>query len=754
VDFGIAKLLGGLDEEPVLDGDALALDAPVAFATLTRTGTRLGTPYYMAPEQVDGAASVGPAADVWALGVVAFECLTGRHPFDGPDQRALFDAIRGAAHAPARALNGELPEAFDAWFARACAREPGARFRGAAEAADMLRAALGLPAERVTAPPHEGPDASGGVRLDLGSAPTVDASSATGSVPTRPSASRQRNPRRAALMAGAALVAVAATVLGLRFGHLTSAGNAQPLPPRSADLPPAPVSTIPGAAAAFAAGMQAFGDGQSDAARRAMIRASELDPSLAGAYLRRSLYYYVSRFAITGTLGVDQAGYVEAKSHRASASEYDRALIDAFEPSYVASPDLGETERRLVDLAARFPNQSEPLYWLASVQSERGDAPSAAESASRALRLDPSLSPAVGALRATFPGTPPSAAAAILDECVRDAPTAADCFGERTYRRGQAGDCNGMADDAHAWIAADDGDRYAYLALGEALFSSGAPIEGVRDALDALEKRTPADELAIMTVHDRAALAVGAGDFATAEADARGFVDGLGASPSILMSYAATAGIIRIAMEAGQNDVADDYAMRFLKRVDAWTPTDAAEIAMPASMLAHARLAGAITRETFVRERARRVSMAEAKLTDASDKVRSMTWLYGYAMAVETPDDARDAIAALSRYPPLRDPDSSQSANATVVGALFLRAGDVDRAIPYLRRGAGTCFMMNSVWTAMHARFLLADALVAKGERDEPRALYRSILDRWSAAKPRSVTADAIRARLKALGDR
>jgi len=69
LDFGIAKPLEG--------------------NSATRTGASLGTPYYMAPEQVMSARRVTPAADVWAVGVILYELLTGRLPFEGPTPEAV-----------------------------------------------------------------------------------------------------------------------------------------------------------------------------------------------------------------------------------------------------------------------------------------------------------------------------------------------------------------------------------------------------------------------------------------------------------------------------------------------------------------------------------------------------------------------------------------------------------------------------------------------------------------------------------------
>lgn len=72
LDFGIARSVLGVSE--------------------TMRGMVVGTPHYLAPEQVRGQ-SVGPACDVWALGVVLFRCLAGRFPFDGPSVAAILNAI-------------------------------------------------------------------------------------------------------------------------------------------------------------------------------------------------------------------------------------------------------------------------------------------------------------------------------------------------------------------------------------------------------------------------------------------------------------------------------------------------------------------------------------------------------------------------------------------------------------------------------------------------------------------------------------
>jgi serine/threonine protein kinase len=75
------------------DGNAFLSDFGVARftteATLTASGVAVGTPTYMSPEQVEGRSDVGPAADIYALGLVAFELLTGQPPFTGDNPLAL-----------------------------------------------------------------------------------------------------------------------------------------------------------------------------------------------------------------------------------------------------------------------------------------------------------------------------------------------------------------------------------------------------------------------------------------------------------------------------------------------------------------------------------------------------------------------------------------------------------------------------------------------------------------------------------------
>jgi eukaryotic-like serine/threonine-protein kinase len=108
----------------------------------TATGQILGTPRYMAPEQAVGAKEVTPAADRFAMGLIAFRLLCGGHYFTGENWVGLLrDVARGPTARPSE-LGSNRGPAFDAWFARACAQAPKDRFATCAEQVEALGQAL------------------------------------------------------------------------------------------------------------------------------------------------------------------------------------------------------------------------------------------------------------------------------------------------------------------------------------------------------------------------------------------------------------------------------------------------------------------------------------------------------------------------------------------------------------------------------------------------------------------------------------
>jgi eukaryotic-like serine/threonine-protein kinase len=124
LDFGIAKWLGAHQSSGTL------------------AGQMLGTPAYMSPEHFANSASIDHRADLWGLGVIAYECMTGERPFQGETLVGLALSVCNGRYTPPSRL-ANVPDGFDAWFARAVAQDPKHRFPSARMMAEELRGLSG-----------------------------------------------------------------------------------------------------------------------------------------------------------------------------------------------------------------------------------------------------------------------------------------------------------------------------------------------------------------------------------------------------------------------------------------------------------------------------------------------------------------------------------------------------------------------------------------------------------------------------------
>lgn len=135
----------GEEQVKVLDFGVAKLVSESGVAALTNTGTAIGSPHYMSPEQARGTRSVDFRTDLWALGVIVFECVTGRRPFESEVFGDLLLRIC-TDPVPMPSSFASVPPGFDEWCQRALARAPEDRFGSAEELAQSLRAlASGVP---------------------------------------------------------------------------------------------------------------------------------------------------------------------------------------------------------------------------------------------------------------------------------------------------------------------------------------------------------------------------------------------------------------------------------------------------------------------------------------------------------------------------------------------------------------------------------------------------------------------------------
>ncbi|NUP08774.1 MAG: serine/threonine protein kinase [Polyangiaceae bacterium] len=136
LDFGVSKATAAADPKFVR----------------TNTGAVLGSPAYMSPEQARGDESIDGRSDVWSLGVILYETLTGRSPFDGNNYNQLMVNIITQPHKPVMELNPIISQELSDVVDRCLEKDPARRVRTARELADRLEDI----ASRITGTPYPG----------------------------------------------------------------------------------------------------------------------------------------------------------------------------------------------------------------------------------------------------------------------------------------------------------------------------------------------------------------------------------------------------------------------------------------------------------------------------------------------------------------------------------------------------------------------------------------------------------------------
>jgi tRNA A-37 threonylcarbamoyl transferase component Bud32 len=127
------------------DGRPIVMDFGVAHlmsGAITASGQLLGSPAYLAPEQINGAAATSHS-DLFSLAVTAYEALTARMPFDGATLAEFLFAVVELPPRPPSTMLPPLPTAYDGIFERALAKDPARRFPTAAAFVDALQSGLG-----------------------------------------------------------------------------------------------------------------------------------------------------------------------------------------------------------------------------------------------------------------------------------------------------------------------------------------------------------------------------------------------------------------------------------------------------------------------------------------------------------------------------------------------------------------------------------------------------------------------------------
>jgi serine/threonine-protein kinase len=240
LDFGIAKLT------PV-HGEASTASAR------TETGTLLGTPFYMAPEQIFGERDVDARADVWSLGIILYECLAGARPTEAESLGQVFKKIVTDGIIPLREEVSDLPLDLALLVDRMLTRDRRLRLASLSEAFTVL--------SRYAGPFAAGGSTAGGEGPARPGEPTPAGPPDPAALPTEPAMystvdrkdlGSARRSRRSALVSAAAIPLLAALALGIwvRGWALAPMPSGSPRVAASPPLPPASLGETPAASPA------------------------------------------------------------------------------------------------------------------------------------------------------------------------------------------------------------------------------------------------------------------------------------------------------------------------------------------------------------------------------------------------------------------------------------------------------------------------------------------------------------------------
>jgi serine/threonine protein kinase/tetratricopeptide (TPR) repeat protein len=716
---------GGIDaaahDEPRNDD----LDSPGGH---TRAGQLLGTPAYMSPEQVRGAA-IDPRSDVFSFGVLLYEMLAGVRPFTAESPAELHSAILRDTPRQLTELRPVVPPALQRVVDRCLQKDAALRYESCRAIACDLARSVESNGTSAAGPPREGGEDPRRV----------------GSTPARTPA----RPRRVLAVGIGSLLALASLPLFLRRdgspGSVqTSAVLAVAVPPldRAPPIAAVPVTELPlpasnsaEALAAYTAALQATRDGNWGYVTALLQRAVSLDPALAVAHLRLAMYQYVGPLAREG-----RAAFGRAVLGRARLNERDQVMLDAFEPLYRDPPDRAELVARLRAATERYPGDVEFLVTLAFLSQDPQESLRAAQ---RTIELDPRAADGwqrLGGELAELGDTEGGLRA--LARCVALSPAAADCHAERGYIHSSEGRCAEMDDDYRAALA---GSRSLIWQDGRAhaLFALGGPPESSVEIYQNKWSQLPDDIRPVIELIDRSNLNLALGEFRASESQslaARRLIastpeaDLHGRLAQLLVDLYTETGRIK---EAGR--IADDYSKRKAGWVSSPAPFDNRSMRMYWAMLR----ADVLSRDRFVEKR-------DAWLREVEPATRGLQRskvLALYAIGIENESEAREALLL---FPDLDAPADTDSRRT--LGRLYALTGRARDALPYLEKAARSCTALSSPIEYVRTSFYLGQVEEATADTAGACAAYGNVLARWGDAAPASRTVRKARTRWNALG--
>ncbi|MDI1448384.1 serine/threonine-protein kinase [Polyangium sp. 6x1] len=731
LDFGIARKLTRASADP------LGPTADGALSTMTAEGALVGTPAYMAPEQLRGE-EIDARADQFAWGVVAYELLAGKLPFRS-DKGAvsLMASILSDTPPPLTSV----PDGVWQILARALAKEPEARFASMDEVAQNLHVFVTAEDTRTITSRRN---------VVLVSTGDTRAPVAASVPPASPS-------RRPFLIAASVVAVLAAFGAAFAFRRapaepptpsLSSAvAQAGPLPTAVTDLPMPPTESA-AARLAFREGLQAIRDATWDTAIAAFDRARKADPGMAAAHLRyaslnASFDIHAAREAFRKAIGL-----------RASLSERDQAFLEALEPMLQNDPsDCATSARRFEAMVAKWPGDAELVFWYARQlldTSKSSQAERVLELTNRCVELDPQYADCWQSKQyALLPLRRSQEALVALEKCIEVSAGAVDCLNDKIKIVSSFGQCDVAAETARRWMAKEPSSPKPHVMLAGALYGSGEPEAAVRAAFDQAERRFRASGQLWHAEALAASRAMAFGQFSTGAriADAMASMTPPLPQDEIVLYHQRLFAHVELGDIDGAVQVADEFLAKSALR----TGRIIGDHALDPTVYMHSLKlrAGKETRAEF--DAARSAWIAKQDLSTTVG--RRLAWDAAYAWPAYSAELAEEALAKEAEYMrlPSGELDTSEAVWTGSLGQVRIVVGRESEALPFLEKATQIC---PNPWKArwyvlQQAR--LGAAREAKGDKPGACSAYRTVLSRWSNTKE-SVTARDVEKRAKGLG--
>lgn len=328
LDFGIAKLTASNGQDDRTPG-------------LTDSGTTLGTPYYMSPEQMFGD-PVDHRTDIWSLGVLLHECLSGDLPTRADKAGQVFKLIVTGGIPPLETVAPDVPPELARLVCCMLSTARDARPSDLSEVRRVLAAlaqqaagpssgAPASPAGPVKVPDGRAANPAGPVKVPCGQAANGDevdpmAPTERPHTPAPPAEPRSTGRRTGFRVAAAWKIGLVMALAGGSAGALALRGGPAPVEDR-----PPPTTSSPRALSRVAAALEAASDANEDEAVDNLRQAISLDDTLAKAHLHLAIYAPDRAEARTH--------YARADALRTRLDPRERALLQAMEPMFGRDPE-------------------------------------------------------------------------------------------------------------------------------------------------------------------------------------------------------------------------------------------------------------------------------------------------------------------------------------------------------------------------------------------------------------------------------